>query len=291
MAPLGATAAPIGDGHAQLGAATAPMWAIVAPIGASTAPIGARAALLGAVAAPIGAAITRIGAVAAQIGATPAPIGATAAPVTQKSRLDVRKRLTLLAFCPRRTILAFLISTGLAPPVDAEQATPQLRRTLARAAAQQVGVTVLYDPAYQRLAYPNGDLPVTRGVCADVVVRAFRKIGVDLQIEVHEDMKRSFAAYPRHWGLTAPDPNIDHRRVPNLMKYFDRQGKRLPSAEPYEPGDVVAFRLPGGLYHIGVVAEDRVPGTGRPYMIHNIGAGARKEDILYSFEILGHYRW
>jgi len=130
-----------------------------------------------------------------------------------------------------------------------------------------------------------------RGVCADVIVRAFRAIGVDLQVEVHEDMRRGFAAYPHAWGLTAPDSNIDHRRVPNLMRYFERQGKGVAAETPYEPGDVVAWRLPGGLYHIGIAAEERVPGTSRPYMIHNIGAGTRKEDILRSFAILGHYRW
>jgi len=190
-----------------------------------------------------------------------------------------------------RIVLALLLTSLLASSVSAEPAPPQVRRSLARAAAQQVGVTRVYDPAYVRLPYPNGDLPLNRGVCADVVVRAFRKIGVDLQAEVHEDMKRSFTAYPHSWGLSAPDANIDHRRVPNLMKYFDRRGKRLPPAASYEPGDVVAWRLPGGLYHIGIVAEDRVPRTNRPFMIHNIGAGAQKEDVLYTFEILGHYRW
>lgn len=190
-----------------------------------------------------------------------------------------------------RILLTLLLALALANPMGAEPASPQVRRSLARAAAQQVGVTLLYDPAYVRLAYPNGDLPLERGVCADVIVRAFRRIGVDLQLEIHEDMRRSFAAYPRNWGLAAPDRNIDHRRVPNLMKYFERQGKRVSPSEPYEPGDVIAWRLPGGLHHIGIAAEDRVAGTGRPYMIHNIGAGARKEDVLYAFEILGHYRW
>jgi uncharacterized protein len=170
-------------------------------------------------------------------------------------------------------------------------AAADARSTIARAAARQVGVTTLYDPSYVSLSYPGGDVPLERGVCADVVVRAFRAAGVDLQVEVHEDMKRNFAAYPRNWGLHRPDRNIDHRRVPNLMKYFERQGKSLALEAPYEPGDVVAWRLPNGLYHIGVVAEDRVPGARHRYAIHNIGAGARKEDVLYAFKILGHYRW
>lgn len=164
-------------------------------------------------------------------------------------------------------------------------------RTLARAAEAQVGVTLLYDPAYVRLDYPNGDVPLDRGVCADVVIRAFRRIGVDLQAAVHQDMKQNFSAYPRNWGLRRPDRNIDHRRVPNLMKYFERQGKKLERDVPYEPGDVVAWRLPRGLHHIGVVGSEKVRGTDRPYMLHNIGAGVKKEDVLHAFEILGHYRW
>jgi len=184
------------------------------------------------------------------------------------------------------TVLAFLASSPLVGAVPAS-----LGNSVARAAAQQVGVTTLYDPAYVRIGYPNGDVPAGRGVCADVVVRAFRRVGVDLQTEVHADMVKNFGAYPRSWGLSRPDSNIDHRRVPNLMKYFERRGKKLPLDGSYQPGDVVAWRLPGGLFHIGVVTEDRVPGTGRLYMIHNIGAGARKEDVLHAFVIIGHYRW
>jgi uncharacterized protein YijF (DUF1287 family) len=145
-------------------------------------------------------------------------------------------------------------------------------------------------PAPQ-IGRPNGDVPLDRGVCADVVVRAFRAAGVDLQVEVHEDMRRHFAAYPQSWGLRGPDRNIDHRRVPNLMRYFERRGKHLPLDAAYEPGDVVAWRLPNGLHHIGMVASDRMPGSGRPYVVHNIGAGALKEDVLRSFQIIGHYRW
>src|SRR5919205_3157776 len=122
-------------------------------------------------------------------------------------------------------------------------------------AMAQTEQTTIYDPAYVKLAYPGGDLPLERGVCADVIVRAFRKGGVDLQKEVHEDMGRDFAAYPNRWGLKAPDTNIDHRRVPNLMTYFKRRGKSLPvttNAKDYEPGDVVAWDLGGGLLHIGM---------------------------------------
>lgn len=190
----------------------------------------------------------------------------------------------------KRTLFVLFLACALAGTVLADRA-PRTGSLLARAAARQVGITTVYDPSYVRLAYPNGDVPVERGVCADVVVRAFRSLGVDLQVEVHQDMKKAFSVYPRNWGLRSPDPNIDHRRVPNLMKYFDRKGKGLSLEGAYEPGDVVAWRLPRGLYHIGVMAEERVPGTDRFYVIHNIGAGTQKEDILRAFTIIGHYRW
>ncbi len=190
----------------------------------------------------------------------------------------------------KRTALVLFLAAALAGSALADRA-PRTGSLLARAAARQVGVTTLYDPSYVRLAYPNGDVPMERGVCADVVVRAFRAVGVDLQMEVHQDMKKTFSAYPRNWGLRSPDRNIDHRRVPNLMKYFDRKGKSLSLEGAYEPGDVVAWRLPQGLYHIGMIAEDRVPGMDRFYVIHNIGAGTRREDILRAFTIIGHYRW
>ena len=161
---------------------------------------------------------------------------------------------------------------------------------LASAARKQVGVTVSYDPAYRRLAYPGGDVPLDRGVCSDVVIRAFRSIGVDLQAEVHADMRRNFKLYPQLWGLRKPDPNIDHRRVPNLMRFLERKGKARPLAGPYEPGDVVAWRLPNGLYHIGMIAEGRSR-QGHPLVVHNIGQGAQVEDVLHAFEKLGHYRW
>jgi uncharacterized protein len=190
----------------------------------------------------------------------------------------------------KRTVLVLLLAAALAGSALADRA-PRTGALLAKAAAGQVGITTLYDPSYVRLAYPNGDVPVERGVCADVVIRAFRALGVDLQVEVHQDMKKAFSAYPRNWGLRSPDRNIDHRRVPNLMKYFDRKGKSLSLEGAYEPGDVVAWRLPQGLHHIGVIAEERVPGMDRFYVIHNIGAGTRKEDVLQAFEIIGHYRW
>lgn len=159
---------------------------------------------------------------------------------------------------------------------------------IAEGAQQQIGVTVVYDPAYVSLRYPGGDLPLNRGVCADVVVRAFRVAGIDLQRAVHEDMVHAFKRYPAFWGLSRPDTNIDHRRVPNLMKFFERSGKIASGT--FLPGDVVAWRLPGGLYHIGVVSAEVAPSK-RPLVIHNIGQGAQKEDVLFAYQIIGHYRW
>ena len=163
---------------------------------------------------------------------------------------------------------------------------------LVDAAAAQVGVTVLYDPSYRVIAFPGGDVPADRGVCTDVVIRAYRGLGIDLQRLVNADMRRDFGAYPRAWGMTHPDPNIDHRRVLNLQAFFRRHGTVLAtSAAPadYRPGDLVTWRLPGGLPHIGIVATETA--DGRPLVIHNIGMGARLEDILFAFPITGHYRY
>lgn len=178
----------------------------------------------------------------------------------------------------------------LAVPASGQPA-PETARRLVEAAEAQIGVTTRYDPSYVGLAYPGGDVPADRGVCTDVVVRAFRALGVDLQVEVHEDMAQHFAAYPRKWGLRGPDKNIDHRRVPNLMTYFERRGKSQPLDGDYRPGDVVAWRLPSGQGHIGIVSGDPVSGTGRTLVIHNLGRGTVAEDVLHAFEIIGHYRW
>lgn len=164
---------------------------------------------------------------------------------------------------------------------------------LVEAARTQVGVTLGYDPAYRRIAYPGGDVPLATGVCTDVVIRALRAQGLDLQQRVHEDMRRHFSAYPRHWGLKRPDPNIDHRRVPNLMTWFDRQGLSLKvgqAAADYQPGDIVTWDLGRGLQHIGIIS-DRRSREGTPLALHNIGQGAREEDILFRWPILGHYRF
>jgi len=180
-----------------------------------------------------------------------------------------------------RTISAAIICLQLCAVARADSPTGT---KLAQAALAQVGVTTIYDPSYAKLRYPGGDLPTNHGVCSDVVIRAFRAIGIDLQVAVHEDMLRNFRRYPQMWGLRGPDANIDHRRVPNLMRFFERHGKSKAINGRYEPGDVVAWRLPNGLYHIGIVASD-------PAVVHNIGYGAQKEDVLRAFQIIGHYRW
>ena len=137
-------------------------------------------------------------------------------------------------------------------------------------------------------------MPAGRGVCTDVLVRAFRAVGADLQKLVHEDMKAAAAAYPKRWGRRAPDANIDHRRVPNLMVFFRRRGRSLPlSSDPrgYQPGDVVAWDLGGGTLHIGLVVEGRSGDGARPLIVHNIGQGPRLEDVLFSWKVIGHYRY
>jgi uncharacterized protein YijF (DUF1287 family) len=190
---------------------------------------------------------------------------------------------------PVKTLAMALMALLVARPLLADSVD------LVRAARTQVGVTVIYDGSYQQLAYPGGDVPLERGVCTDVVVRALRTArSLDLQKLVHEDMSAHFGAYPnqRRWGLTRPDSNIDHRRVPNLMKWLERSGYTqavTTAAQDYLPGDLVAWDLGGGILHIGIVS-DRKASTGVPLVIHNIGAGAREEDILFRYAIIGHYR-
>jgi uncharacterized protein YijF (DUF1287 family) len=161
------------------------------------------------------------------------------------------------------------------------------------AARKQIGKTVSYDPAYVGLAYPGGDLPIEKGVCTDVVVRALRyALTMDLQKLVHEDMKAAFSSYPKIWGLKKTDRNIDHRRVPNLMTYFKRQGYSVAitqDAEDYLPGDLVTCTVGRNLAHIMVVS-DRKTDAGVPFVIHNIGSGTREEDRLFNFPMTGHYR-
>jgi uncharacterized protein YijF (DUF1287 family) len=164
---------------------------------------------------------------------------------------------------------------------------------LVASARLQIGQTLSYDPAYRKLSYPGGDVPVNTGVCSDVVVRAMRAQSVDLQKLVHEDMAQDFNAYPKKWGLKKPDANIDHRRVWNLMTYFQRRGYAQPvtnRAESFLAGDIVAWDLGGGVTHIGIVS-DRRSLKDTPLVIHNIGRGTQEEDILLRYKVIGHYRF
>lgn len=190
-----------------------------------------------------------------------------------------------------RRLLFAVILCLFATPAFADGAKSAL--ALVAAARAQIGVTLIYDPSYRQIAYPMGDVAVERGVCSDVVIRAFRAIGIDLQQELHRDMKRHFAAYPKSWGLSAPDPNIDHRRVPNLATWFTRQGDAVAAGDDpaaYLPGDIVAWALGSGRPHIGIVSDRRSEDGARPLVIHNIGWGAREEDALFEYRITGHFR-
>jgi uncharacterized protein YijF (DUF1287 family) len=173
-------------------------------------------------------------------------------------------------------------------------AGPDFPGRLVKAAMEQTTRPARYDGSYRRIPYPGGDVPAGIGVCTDVVVRAYRALGIDLQVLVHEDMRRAFAAYPQAWGLAGPDSNIDHRRVPNLQAYFRRRGAELPApADPqsYVEGDLVTWMLPGNLPHIGIVSGQRSPDGPRPLIVHNIGNGPEVSDILLEYPITGHYRY
>ena len=166
---------------------------------------------------------------------------------------------------------------------------------LSKEAIALTKVSVEYDSKYYVIKYPNGDVPTGKGVCTDVIIRAYRKMGIDLQKEVHEDMQASFAAYPQKWGLPKPDANIDHRRVPNLQTFFARRKKALEitrNAADYKPGDVVSWDIDGkGMTHIGLVSNLWNEATKRFLIIHNIGGGAKAEDALFNWKITGHYRY
>lgn len=200
----------------------------------------------------------------------------------------------------RRAALLFCVAgllpagTWAQPSTNADSRVPFLQRLVA-AAIERTHHAVRYDSAYVRIPYPGGDVPAETGVCTDEIIRAYRAVGVDLQKEVHEDMKENFSAYPRkwRWKLGRPDTNIDHRRVPNLMVFFTRKGETLPITdrrEDYQPGDLVTYDLGGGVPHIGVVV-DRKGRSGAFMIVHNIGEGPKMEDVLFNWTIKGHYRY
>jgi uncharacterized protein YijF (DUF1287 family) len=186
------------------------------------------------------------------------------------------------------------------PPLTTPTLPPVLRPTppahvakMLGSLTKQVAITRSYDPSYVNIPYPGGDVKGNTGVCADVIVRAFRAQGIDLQREVHEDMAKNFSVYPKKWGMKRPDTNIDHRRVYNLMAFFERKGKSLPithNPDDYLPGDVVAWDLGEGQGHIGIVTEYKTP-DGIPVTAHNVGYGTNMENALFFWPIIGHYRY
>jgi uncharacterized protein YijF (DUF1287 family) len=205
--------------------------------------------------------------------------------------------LVMSANCQRRSE-PLLSQTSTQQPASiqkpwAPNTSPQLK-LLVESAIDQTRVTTGYDPSYVGIDYPGGDVPLETGVCSDVVVRAFRKAGIDLQKEIHDDMGRAWAIYPKKWGAARPDTNIDHRRVLNLMTYFNRHDKTLPittNRNDYLPGDIVTWDLSSGIEHIGIVVNMWSDVDKGYLIVHNIGAGARTEDVLLNWKITGHYRY
>lgn len=203
----------------------------------------------------------------------------------------------------RRSLLAGSLTAGAAglmlvsrrPASAGPLPAEDWARKLVAAAQSQIGVTLVYDPAYTQLGYPGGDVPRFKGVCTDVIIRAYRDgLGIDLQKLVHEDMVSAFPTYPKTWGLRQADANIDHRRVPNLQVFLKRRKAQLPVTDDgrdYRPGDIVTQTLPGNKTHIVLVSDQLNAEGTRPLAIHNIGWGAQLEDVLFSFDVTGHYRF
>ncbi|MCB1680576.1 MAG: DUF1287 domain-containing protein, partial [Alphaproteobacteria bacterium] len=192
--------------------------------------------------------------------------------------------------------IAFIVLIGLFVTVNTARADDTFAEKLAQAAIERTAHDISYDGRYFKIPYPGGDIPAHLGVCTDVIIRAYRALGIDLQKEVHEDMKAHFSAYPKLWALKTTDTNIDHRRVPNLQAFFTRKGQSLPVTQnpaDYKTGDLVTWNLKtiGTLPHIGIVTDRRSRDGLRPLIVHNIGAGTTLEDMLFSYTITGHYRY
>ena len=208
---------------------------------------------------------------------------------------------SILRISPITRLLTSLFSGVIFLAVQycsAENIAPQTDKTrqLIAAALAQTQELITYNGAYFKIAYPMGDVPAQYGVCTDVIIRAYRKLGIDLQQLVHEDMRSNFALYPakKNWGQTKTDTNIDHRRVPNLQTFFTRHGKKLITSnksQDYQAGDLVTWMLPGNLPHIGIVTDQFSADGQRPLIVHNIGAGPQLEDMLFDYKISGHYRY
>lgn len=195
-----------------------------------------------------------------------------------------------------RTLIVLALLAIACAPAAAQGWTPasEFHGRLANVSKKQTLESVLYDPSYRVIAYPGGDVPRNRGVCTDVLVRAYREFQIDLQVLVHEDMRDNFDKYPQNWHLRAPDTNIDHRRVPNLVTFFKRHGETLRVSDKgldYRPGDLVTWTVAGSLPHIGIVSDELTRDGQRPLIVHNIGEGPKLEDMLFEYPITGHYRY
>jgi uncharacterized protein len=193
-------------------------------------------------------------------------------------------------------IASFIAASSLAQAQQVNlTARREFLRKLVAAAEERTHHNLRYDPAYVRIPYPGGDVPEDTGVCTDEVIRSYRAVGIDLQKEVHEDMEKNFSLYSRQrrWLARRPDTNIDHRRVPNLMVFFSRKGESLSVTEnpaDYSPGDIVTWDLGGDVPHIGIVVDEK-SADGRHLIVHNIGQGPKREDVLFAWKITGHYRY
>ncbi|UII20279.1 DUF1287 domain-containing protein [Fulvivirga ligni] len=193
-----------------------------------------------------------------------------------------------------KNLLFTLLFSSLFYFSQAAYAQTNFQNTLADSAFTLTKQRVIYDPSYFSMTYPNGDVPPGKGVCTDVVIRAYRKLDIDLQKLVHEDMVAQFDLYPKNWGLKTTDKNIDHRRVPNLMTFFSRYGKVKSisrNSNDYTPGDIVCWDLGRGITHIGIVSNRKSTDQKRYLIIHNIGGGQVIEDMLFDYEIIGHYEY
>ncbi len=191
----------------------------------------------------------------------------------------------------KQIILTFIFLTAVFTTANCQVSYSE---RLSHAALELTKQLVDYDPGYFTIAYPNGDVPIDKGVCTDVIIRAYRKLGVDLQKEVHEDMKANFGRYPKNWGLSKPDRNIDHRRVPNLMVFFTRHGtvKSITNnTDDYLPGDIICWNLGGAVTHIGLVVNRKSADGKRHLIVHNIGGGQVLADCLFEYKIIGHYQY
>jgi uncharacterized protein YijF (DUF1287 family) len=200
-----------------------------------------------------------------------------------------------------KPLVPFLRAAQVTPsPEAANLLIPELQKSskfgdqLAAAALAHSRSQVSYDPAYYKIPYPNGDVPVTKGVAADVLIRCYRMLGIDLQEEIHEDMTAHFREYPQLWNASEPDSNIDHRRVPNLDRFFSRYGQALNTdrdTSVYAPGDIVVWALDNGQPHIGIVVPGPASHSDEPWVVHNHQAGVKWENVLFDHKVISHYRY